>query len=65
MLFHCASVPVKYISDRRQDENAAIPIAVTLSGIITVVKEVQEANADGSMLSAPLGISTPASVRQF
>ncbi len=65
MLFHCASVPVKYISVRGQFENAAIPIVFTLSGIRTVVMLEQEANADASILSAPCGISTPASIRQF
>ncbi len=65
MLFHCASVPVKYISFRKQEANAAIPIDLTLSGIMTVVNAVQEENAFCSILSAPCGISKPASVKQF
>ncbi len=65
MLFHCASVPVKYISVRREDANADIPIVPTLSGITTVVNLEQEANADIPILSAPCGISTLVSIRQF
>ena len=65
MLFHCASEPVKYMSFKGQAENAAVPIDVTLSGIMTVVRPEQEANAEASMLSAPCGISIPASIRQF
>ena len=53
------------MSVKGQSANAAIPIDVTLSGIITVVSEEQEENADCPILPASFGICTPASDMQF